>query len=238
MVKWLLTVGVLFLSISLSAQNHIKQGKVVFDITYKNLPALIALQQDALPKQQVVYFKDSLIRIESSSGGQSQNITIQNTVTGNIYVLLNLYNKKFALIKHDSDLIALKKEFGLDTAVKNISITVVDTALRKIAGFNCKKAIIYKNVNGINTRTECWFTEDLPPLNKHNNDEFSSINGFLLQYTLSDNGIYTTFKARQVTEIPLQYSFFSIPNDYEVVTEEQLVKLLNYYKSQYKDSGY
>ncbi|MFN4082606.1 MAG: hypothetical protein ACK4K9_03145 [Bacteroidia bacterium] len=217
------------------AQYKINQGKVTFDITYKNLPAMLQLQQEALPKQQVLYFKDSFIRIESGIGGKTKNITIQNIYNGNIYVLLEIYNKKFALIKHDSDLQALKTEMGLDTMVKDLQVQILDSISRTIAGYTCKKAIVTKKVNGILNKNEIWFTTQLPPVNKQNNDDFKNIPGFLLQYTMNEAGINTTFKAREILPLNLEPNLFKIPPEYDIVTEEQLVRLLNYYKSQLKD---
>jgi GLPGLI family protein len=214
------------------AQNKLTQGKVTYEITYRNLPAAMADKQQYLPRVANMYFNDSMLRTEMGIGMQNgENVTIHNTKSGQITVLLTMYNQHFALIKHDSDLIALRKEMGMDKLDKNIKITVYDSITKNIAGYSCYKAVIESLVDGKSVKTDCWFTKSLPPVNTISAPEFKQINGFLMQYSSNLGGVTTSFKAKMVTAMPVNPELFEIPPNYLVVTENELVRLLNFYKN-------
>lgn len=218
--------------INTNAQNKLTQGKVTYEITYRNLPAAMADKQQFLPRVANMYFNDSMLRTEMGIGMQNgENVTIHNTKSGQITVLLTMYNQHFALIKHDTDLIAIRKEMGMDELNKNVKVTVYDSVTKNIAGYPCYKAVIESLADGQNVKTDCWFTKSLPPVNTKSAPEFEQINGFLMQYSSNSGGITTSFKAKMVTAMPVNSELFKIPPQYLVVTENELVKLLNFYKT-------
>lgn len=240
MVKYLFCSLLACLQLAVFAQSKLSQGKVTYEITYRNLPATMADKQQYLPRAANMYFNDSMLRTEMGIAMQNgENITIHNTKSGQITVLLTMYNQHFALIKHDTDIIAMRKEMGMDAANTNAKITVYDTATKNIAGYSCYKAVIENVIDGQRVKTDCWFTKALPPVNTRSAPEFEQINGFLMQYSTNAGGIITTFKAKMVTPMPVNPELFMVPPQYLVVTENELVKLLNFYKSKLQqESGY
>jgi len=231
-----LLISVFFIHVS-SAQPILNQGKVVFGITYKNLPPVMVLQQKYLPKQTTIYFKDSLVRIELGSTGSIQNITIQNTFNGVIYVLLNLFDKKYALIKHDSDLIAMQKELSTDTIKYNKALFILDSVTRNIAGYKCIKAVSVKTSLTDTVKTECWFTKNLPALNVRNNPDFNRIPGFLMQYSATENGITTTFTAKSIVNVLVDDAMFKIPQEYELISQKDFVEIINEFRKKTGNSA-
>lgn len=221
----------------LLAQETLSQGKVIFEISYKNIPAAMTMQQQMLPRDAVFYFKDSMSRIEMGVANQGKNVTINNHSNGNLLILLNLYRQKFALMKHDSDLAQLNKDFYPDTAKVYIDVKVLSDT-KKIAGYDCRKAEITKTINGISRSSECWFTQQIPAFNARGFEDLKKINGFLMEYSTTERGITTTYKARQVFSVPLENKLFEKPDDYKLVTEEELVRLLNYFQMREQEGDY
>lgn len=227
MVRILLTVFVFALSaFSAEAQRRMEEGKVIFSISYRNLTPEMERTQHLLPQEAVFYFKREKTRMEMKVGAIGKNSTIRDTIRKENIILLYLYGKKFALIKHDSDLAVLRNthhqaDSSHNSQLPTPSVLVTDT-IRKIAGIECRKAIVTRG----SERNECWFTESIAPYTTRDEPGLGALKGFMLEYSATENGITMTMTAKLVQEITLDDHMFSIPEDYKVVTEEELSLLM------------
>jgi hypothetical protein len=227
MVKKAVLINLLLLITSGAfAQSIIKEGKILFDISYKNLPPAMLRNEHMLPHDASFYFKGEKTRMEMGISGMGKNSTIHNDSTTKNTVLLNIKGKKFALIKSDSEMTEVRKSMAIsDSSKKFVSVKLVDE-FKKITDLNCQKALILKSVNGVMQESSCWFTREIPPYNTKNDPNLKDIPGFLMQYNLEENGISMTMTVKLVMRTMIEDSFFEIPLGYQLVNEEELNRIL------------
>jgi hypothetical protein len=215
----------LFISTQTWGQILIKEGKLFYDISYQNLNADVKRNEHLLPHDASFYFKDKKTRMEMGLGGKGKNSTIYDGETKKTTVLLNIFGKKFALIQTDSELVEVKKSLRTDTISKETSVVVVEE-YKTIADKRCQKALVYIKTPYDTIINECWFTKELPPYNTENDPNLKSINGFLMQYSITENGMTMVMKVKMIQSIPIEDRMFEIPATYQVVNEEELNLLL------------
>ena len=217
---------VYILPISLMAQVKINEGKVYYDISYTNLSPNLKMKENQMPHDATFYFKNEKSRIEMNAGPFGKNITITDKLKKQTTILINIYGKKFALIKSDSEMAEVKKSMITDTTKANIKIELTNET-KKIAGYTCQQAFIVKTIKGTTTKNECWYSKDIPPYNTEGDEAFKQIDGFLMQYDIKNPDMEMRMKVKIVFANPIEDSYFEIPKGYQVVTETQLTNILN-----------
>jgi hypothetical protein len=53
-----------------------------------------------------------------------------------------------------------------------------------------------------------------------------AIKGFLMQYTITENGVTMVMKVKMVQGVPIDEKMFEIPVGYQIVTESELNRIL------------
>ncbi len=207
------------------AQGTITEGKLFYDISYPNLPAEMRRNEHLLPHDASLYFKGNHTRLEMGVGGMGKNSTIYNRESKVTTVLLNIRGKKFALVQTDSQLTIVRQQMNPDTTRYTYAVKTLEE-YKTIADKKCQRAFVYK-IHGQDTvKNECWFTKELPPFNTENDPNFKLIDGFLMQYSITENGMQMIMKVKMVLPVPIEDSLFEIPAGYQKVNEEELNRLL------------
>ncbi|MDP3928776.1 MAG: DUF4412 domain-containing protein [Bacteroidota bacterium] len=227
MVKKIILFSFLFIWAKAAfLQNVLREGKILYDISYQNLPAEMRRNEHMLPHDASFYFKGEKTRMEMGISGMGKNTTIYNGDSATNTVLLNIKGKKFALIKSDSEMVEVRQSFAPnDSNYAFLGVTVVNE-FKKIVDFNCQKAIVKRKVNGIIQETICWFTKEIPPYNTKNDPNLHDIPGFLMQYSMTENGMSMTMTVKLVMRVPIEDSYFEIPQGYQIVSEKELNRIL------------
>ncbi len=227
---------ILFLfSVNLSiAQNLLKEGKLFYEISYQNLPLNMKRNEHLLPHEASFYFKDNRTRMEMGLAGMGKNTTIYNGNTKETIVLLNIFSKKLALKKSDSEMVAFKKELVPDSLQLSFRVNILED-YKKIAGYNCQKAQVIRQTLYDTTSNDCWFTKEIPPYNTQTEEGLKEIPGFLMQYSSNNNGVIMQLTVKMVSPLPMEDKLFEIPTTYQVVTDAEFKRLLPLLQS--KQSG-
>lgn len=224
-------IGLLLFAANCFGQNLIKEGKLFYDITYQNLPVEMKRNEHLLPHEASFYFKHQRTRMEMGLAGMGKNTTIYDGNTKETIVLLNVFSKKLAMRKSDSEMVAFKKEMVPDTIQLTFKVSILNE-FKNIAGFNCQKAQIIKQTIFDTTYNECWFTKEILPYNTQNEEGLKEIPGFLMQYSSNNNGIIMQLTVKLVSPLPIEDKMFEIPPTYQIVTEEEFKRLLPLLQSQ------
>jgi hypothetical protein len=220
----LFTVLVL-VTLNVFAQTIITEGKLFYEITYQNLNAAMLRNEHLLPHDASFYFKNDKTRMEMGVAGAGKNSTIYDGSKKQSTILLNIYGRKFALIKSDSEMVEVKKSMMIDTTQKVFKVEILNE-FKKIADKNCQKVLVHRIVKGLLQTSECWFTKELPPYNTQTDESLKGIDGFLMQYQMTENGMTMIMTVKMIMQIPIEDKMFSIPDGYLMVTEKELNKLL------------
>lgn len=224
-MKNILLVGFLFYSCALFSQYKINEGKIFYDISYKNLSSDMQRNEHMLPHDASFYFKGPKTRMEMGIAGMGKNTTIYNGDSKETVILLNIFGKKLALKKSDSEMVEFRKTIIPDSIKVTSTVTLINET-KKIAGYVCEKAMV-KQIIGKDTFTnECWYSRDIAPYNTMQDPSLNGIPGILMQYSSNASGALMTLTVRMVSPIPMEDYLFEIPKDYQVVTEQELNKLI------------
>jgi hypothetical protein len=225
-MRYIISACLLLLCLSGMAQQMLNEGKIFYDITYLNLTPEMKRNEHLMPHDASFYFKNDKTRLEMGIGGLGKNTTIYDRAKKQNTILLNIKGKKFAMIKSDSEMVAAQKSMiSNDTNNKFLRLEKLDQ-YKKIAEKNCQKAIVYRMLKGKEQANECWFTKEIPPYNTINDPNLKALDGFLMQYTITENGMSMNMTVKLVMPIPIEDSKFEIPEGYQVVTEKDLYRLL------------
>lgn len=178
-----------------------------------------------LPHDASFYFKGNKTRMEMGIAGMGKNITIYDGDSKYTYILLNIFGKKLALKKSDSEMVEFKKSIIPDSVKISSSIQVMEET-KKIAGYLSQKALVTQVINQDTFVNECWFTRDVAPYNTMQDKSLEAIPGLLMQFTSNASGAKMTLSVKMLNPIPIDNYFFEIPKDYQIVTEEEFNKLM------------
>jgi hypothetical protein len=196
-----------------SAQTF-KEGMISFRITYPSLSAEMKQQEEYLPRNLYVLLKNHMTRLELKTI-MGPVITISNNQTTEVYVLTEMLGKKLAMKSTSEDSKRIAKKVSPDM-VKKVEET---TETKMIAGYKCRKVLVHITTGGKTTTSAIYYTTDIPPVynDTYNNGFDINIPGFIMQYSVTQEGIETLFTAEKVEAKPVSDSIFDIPAGYEVM---------------------
>jgi len=204
---------------SLFGSNHAMSGKPFEGvITYKiSYPG-----SKASESQMAMYPKLLTISIKGTKSRTDLQMSNMNTITITDYTdktsvsLLNLMGQKYAIKKTSAE---IEKEMS-----KEAKPTVELTGETKmIAGYNCKKAVISVNDDGVKNTYEVYFTSEMgSKLANFDKPWYKDIDGVLLEFLMINRDITMKFTATSIEKKNLAAKDFEIPSDYTITTLDEL----------------
>lgn len=208
MKKILLTsLATLVVTFNLIAQKSF-EGTVNYSINYTDMPDEMKQYESMMPKEMTLKIKGDKSRMEQSSA-MGSTTTITDDKAKKVTVLLNMMGQKIAMEQNTSE----------DKEKETPKINYLE-GTKKIAGYTCKKAEITHS--DIEEAMVVYYTEDIS--GTKTNAQFKGLNGFLMEYTIKNQGMTMTIAAKEVKEEKISNAEFTIPSDYESMTEEEFKK--------------
>ncbi|MFY8021183.1 MAG: DUF4412 domain-containing protein [Bacteroidia bacterium] len=225
MVRFVLLLILFNLASLCGAQVVLEEGKVLYDITYDSLAPSLKSNMGYLAKDAAMYFKGKKSRAEMGVGPFGKNVTINDQEAKNMTILLNVFGKKMALVKTDSEMVAFKNMMAKDSLPTEVILTGES---KKILGYTCKKALIKRYPKSQSPQTtEVWFTPQIRPFYVDPDPAFKKLDGLLMDFRINQDGNIVHIKAKLVLPAPIDDSLFVIPKDYQFVTESELTRIMN-----------
>jgi GLPGLI family protein len=209
--KVLMFIAGMFLATSINVFAQEFEGRIVYSITYPKLdnPEMLGM----LPKETTIYIKGDMTRVEANSGMGVKNITIANAKEKKATVLMDMLGQKFQMESSEAD-------SDNENPYKNAKITITDET-KMIAGYKCTKATVEVKDNG---KVDVYFTKDLGVNSKNASGPFKQIDGAVLEYSMTQQGMEMKFSASTVSKEKVADSKFIIPEGYKKVTRDELMK--------------
>lgn len=168
-----------------------------------------------VPSEVKAFYKGDINRMEMDNS-MGTNIIITNSKDKTGVVLLDMMGKKLAL-KMDDD---LKKKNDEKNADKfEVKIT---EETKEIAGYKCKKAVVTDKES--KETFDIYFTNELPPTGGLSNETFKGIDGMLLEFQSSMNGMKNKMTVKKIKKDKIDDAMFTIPAEYKVVKKEDMMK--------------
>jgi len=223
LVKVLCVVMALLVSFSVNAQKKVKPfaGIIRYEVSVEG--DFDAQTKAQLPTEAVVYVKDGKFRTDQVS----PMYTIGQVVLedGSAIILIEAMGQKMASKQSKEELEKAKAEAKESGAISDKEPVVkITDETKTIAGYKCKKAEI-TDENG--ETMEVFFTDEIVlPESYTENSPIKGINGMLMEYTTTANGMTSTMKAKEVKKGGVNASMFMITDDYTEVPWEQFIQML------------
>ena len=188
------------------------EGKVVYVITYDNLPEGMEEFAAMMPSESVLYIKNHLSRSEQSVGMGASQVTITDSKKKTAVLLMDMMGQKL--------MTKVGKAYFKEIEKKKPKIELLDET-KEIAGYTCKKAELTVDSSG--NPIIIYYTDEIP---NRMDAPFNGMDGFPLEYELSNEGMVITFSAKEVVKIKVPDELFTIPNGYQEVDMDNLGKML------------
>jgi GLPGLI family protein len=218
MIRILVLFFACFLFISTGfAQDF--EGKIEFEI--KNEEKSDPKMSMMMPKKSSMFVKNGNIRMEMDMAMGMKSASITDGKTGNTTTLMDLMGQKYAISSNKDDAFMKKQQEKM-----KVSVTQTDEK-KTIAGYTCQKAIVSftDTISTSETSLTVWYTKDLNFGNKHVQGPFASIEGSMLEYSISQSGFGMQFTAIKVIQEKVDDAKFEIPTEYKRMTQEEMMRM-------------
>ena len=198
---------------------RVSEGIIEYEITYPGLEG-DDFFMNLLPDKMVMKFKDNEFNSEISTAmGAFQTNLISNSNTYTFTNAVNLFNKRYQATVDKSSIAKVNKGF------ENASVIFLDDT-KKIAGFNCKKAlVIFGDVSGSDHYV--YYTEEIKYTDPNWSTPFRDIPGVLMEYGIERYDIPMYFKAVKFEKAKLTKKDFEVSDDHEPIEFERLEAKIN-----------
>ncbi|HKR04362.1 MAG TPA: DUF4412 domain-containing protein [Bacteroidia bacterium] len=199
----------------LNAQK-IDEGKAVFEISYPD--ADIPDEQMAMmPTESSMFFKEDQARVEMKMGMGMNQVMIFDNKNKIMTILMDMMGNKIAIKMTEDDIKKRKEKEGK----QDYDVKITDET-KDIAGFKCKKAII---TGKDGSSFDLYFTDQIAYKNGDWISEYKNINGFPLQYKITQGNMTMQMTAKSVAKEKVDDEKFVIPSDYKSMTMEEMQKM-------------
>lgn len=195
--------------------QKISEGKLIYEISFPEMEHDDE-SKGMMPTESTVYFKENQIRMEIKMMGMS-TVVISNSKDKSATTLMDMMGNKLAVKMTGAEI--EKEKSKLNT---NKYETRMTEETKVIAGLKCRKAIASQK-DGSEIIIYC--TNDIVATNQGFSDQYKGIEGFPMEYQLSQNGMNMKFMAKSVSKEKVDASKFAIPSDYKITTKEEISKM-------------
>lgn len=192
------------------------EGVIEFKVSYPKMEKT-NFMLDFMPRKMVMKFKKDIYCTQLSAGmGMFKTSLICDKSQEEFIQQVKLINKKYAL--------KLDKE-GIKNYVESqpeISIEYTND-IKKILGYNCKKAIITVN-NEKQDAFSVYYTDQIDLETPNWCNEFEGIDGVLLEYQYEKYDVCMRFTATKIHFKEVDLKDFELSKDYKLISQEEMDK--------------
>lgn len=192
-------------------ENSLSEGTIVYTAEVMDNNSAFA---SMAPNKMTVKFKNNKCVAEMNAGmGLLSTSFISNPDAKTFIILIKFMNKKYSVVKADDE---IKK----DNELFNLEI-IPTKVTKKIAGYNCKKAIVhYKGGDPLDY--DIYYTNELNIKNPNFSNPYYMVDGVLMEYKMKKFGLDIKFTAKSVAKEDVEDSNFNLPEDYKKITEAEM----------------
>ena len=190
------------------------EGKVIYEISYpdtlKNGPMAAFL-----PKEMTLYFKNNITNAEFKIGmGLITTRFLSDADEKKFSTIFKGMGKKSAMVFDEE---AVKKNF-----LDRVSLKVVKTGNTKdVAGYKCQEVNI---TDSTDNTYQVYYTDDVNLESPNWCTPYNEIDGLMLEYSIKVNNMVMNLKAKQVIFEKVDSANFTLPKDYEIITDPKQFK--------------
>lgn len=210
MLTWLLAAVFMLTSFATFAKEF--KGVITYKVTIEGADVTDEMKA-YLPKSMTMTIKGNKSRTELIMS-MMKTVSIADGDNKTAITLMDMMGQKFAI---QSNYEEIMKEMGEAPEAK----VEVTGETKEIAGYVCKKAIITIAEN--DQELIVYFTDELGSSELNfDNPMYKDINGVMLEFEMPNESFSMKFEATSVEKKNIDDSEFTIPEGYQVKTQEEL----------------
>lgn len=196
--------------------EKVSEGMIQYDVTYPH-GASDNFMTSLMPTEMKYRFKNNNTCSELSAGlGMFSTSFVADAQKKTLTQLVKIMNKKFALVSDMNEVDQLINEHP------KMKIDFVNST-KTVAGYRCKKA----KVTLIDTKEtfDVYYTKDINVKNPNWYSPYREIDGVLLEYQIKRYNIEMRLIAKNVSDIAVDDSLFTLPPDYKRVSKQEMEEM-------------
>ncbi len=201
----------LFLSFNSLAQGP--SGYIKYNMSYTE-SSMTKEELEMMPEETEMWFKGDLVKLRMPMGmGMQSDVLI---LKDKVVLLMDLMGNKLAM---ESTKTEVEKQ---NSDSKKAVVKLVDGETKKVAGYDCKKAIL-------STPDEkdmiVWYSDKI----KSNGSwyfQMSEIKGFPLEFSMKTGEISVRMTAKEVRMENVADAEFTVSSDYKVMSQADMMKMM------------
>jgi hypothetical protein len=179
------------------------EGRIVYKMSYTDLPPEIAQAEAMLPKNQTIWIKGNKSRFEQAMA-QMSTIVISDNDAGTSIILMEMMGQKYKLDIAKGDMESMINGQS-EPEIKYVDGTKV------FAGYTCKKAEI--TMDGFDGIATFYYTEEIPPV-MVKGMEALKLKGMFMSYEASMQGMTMNIEVVSVDKESVSDDKFIAPDGY------------------------
>lgn len=192
------------------------EGEVHFVTTYTYFPKELESYKNFLPVTMDVYLRNNLICQEGPTAlANGYQIHIRNLKTNTGYTAMRSGDNSVAYRKTPANFESESKAMPNPTSIEYLSDT------RQIAGFQCKKALVF--LPNHSQPFTVFYTNQIP---SEALVIYKGLKGFPLYFEGNMNGVTYYSEAKSINPTQQEDSKFLLPKDYHVLSYEEFKQAL------------
>lgn len=203
-------LSLIFIQSSLLAQSNF-EGKIVYTISYKDMPDEMKGYENMLPKDMTIHIKGNKSRVEQSQM-MGTNVVVSDMDKKNGFMEMDMGGQKLRL--------NISTEEFNDESNKMSDIEYLDET-KTISGYPCKKAIM-KDASGSVIMT-VFYTEKI---NNQAQMEFVGLKGFPLEYSMTQQNMTMKMVASEISEQSVPENLFEKAEGFSDISKADLQKMM------------
>lgn len=212
-------IAIIFLFASISsakAQSVNWEGEIHFVTTYTYFPPELANYKPYMPTTMDFYIRKNLVKKEGPTGfANGYQIHITNLSTHSGYTAMRVAENSIAYRRMPQDYQAEIDAYPTPTSIEYVNDT------RTIAGFLCKKALVYMPNNS--KPFIVFYTTQIPA---EAFVVYKGLKGFPLYFEANNKGMLFYSEAKSIHPTKQEDSTFLLPEEYHVVPYEEFKQSL------------
>lgn len=209
MIKLLLISSItLLLLIRCALQSPVQtpfQGKIVYKISADYIDP----NDDDSSSYQIVYAKDSMLRVENFTPIGKQ-IYIKHIPKNRAYILMDVFTERLAI-----------QSIPEPPPNEGKYVFTPKKKTKKIAGKKANE--INVQIPEIDSVFTMYYYPDIP--GKYS-EAIPGLNGLPAKYTLYSNGIFFDYEVISIERYTTDRDLFGIPSDYRIITMEEFIEMI------------
>jgi hypothetical protein len=190
------------------------EGLITYKITYPD-NKFTESQMAMFPKILTVAIKGEKSRTDIQTG-MGNTVEISDYATKTKTALLDMMGQKFAIV-------STWEEIQKDMELESKGTIQLTDETKKVAGYNCKKAIVTVDDKGTKYTFDVYYSGELGPRGANfDNPVYKDIDGVLLEFSMKTPQFTMKFTAATIEKKSISSKDFDIPSDYTLTTKEEL----------------